>query len=142
MADVETLCRRVVLIDHGSLRYDGDLAGLAARLAPWKLVKVAMASAGDAPGPPSAPGAADALDWSRFGEVVATEGGHVSLRVPRNQVPAVTARLLAELPVADLAVEEPPLETVIDQVYREGIVADRHAAVEPGREPSPAGAVV
>ena len=35
--------------------------------------------------------------------------------------PRVTARLLAELPVHDLAVEDPPLESVIDLVYREGV---------------------
>jgi ABC-2 type transport system ATP-binding protein len=113
MADVETLCRRVLLIDRGSLRYDGDLAGLAARLAPWKVVKVAVSNGGMP------------TDWVRFGEVVSTEAGRVSLRVARHEVPAVTARLLAELPVADLAVEEAPLETVMDQVYREGIEAAR-----------------
>jgi ABC-type uncharacterized transport system ATPase subunit len=109
VADVETLCRRVLLIDQGALRYDGGLAGLVARLAPWKLVKVAV---GD-----------HAVDWAAFGEVVSTEGGRVSLRVPRDEVPGVTARLLAELPVADLAVEEAPLESVIDRAYREGIGA-------------------
>jgi ABC-2 type transport system ATP-binding protein len=136
MADVETLCRRVVLIDHGTLRYDGDLAGLAARLAPWKLVKVAVVG-GDGGPDQEAPAASD---WSRYGEVVSTEDaaeGRVSLRVPRHEVPAVTARLLAELPVADLAVEEPPLETVIDQAYREGMGAGEGEA---GRAPSAAGA--
>jgi ABC-type uncharacterized transport system ATPase subunit len=144
MADVETLCRRVLLIDKGTLRYDGDLAGLAARLAPWKLVKVAVAGAGTegATSDPQGSGeTADAPDWLRFGEVVSTEGGRVSLRVPRGEVPAVTARLLAELPVADLAVEEPPLETVIDQVYREGIGADQDAAGERGGDAGSVGAM-
>jgi ABC-type uncharacterized transport system ATPase subunit len=109
VADVESLCRRVLLIDQGALRYDGDLAGLVARLAPWKLIKVAVPY-GDA-------------DWPRFGEVVSVEGGKVSLRVPRDDVPGVTARLLAELPVVDLSVEEAPLESVIDRAYREGVGA-------------------
>lgn len=144
MADVETLCRRVLLIDHGTLRYDGDLAGLAARLAPWKLITVAIAGAGggEAAGPPGSPATAGAPDWARFGEVVAsasasTEEGRVRLRVPRQEVPAVTARLLAEVPVVDLAVEEPPLETIIDQLYRQGIGAARDAAAEPSHEPEP-----
>jgi ABC-2 type transport system ATP-binding protein len=58
-------------------------------------------------------------DWRAFGEVVETDGANVSLRIPRSQVPATTARLLAELPVADLSVAEPPLEHVIDQAYRD-----------------------
>ena len=107
MADVETLCERIVLIDQGCLRYDGALEGLARTLSPYKLVRVAVLR-GARP------------EWLRFGEVVEAEDGKVSLRVRREEVPAVTGDLLAALPVTDLAVEEPPLESVIDQVYREG----------------------
>ncbi len=110
MADVETLCRRIVLIDQGKLAYDGDLAGLSARLSPYKLLKVTLAGTGD-------------VDWTSYGELMECDDSRVSLRVPRGEVPAVTARLLAELPVADLAVEDPPLESVIDRVYREGVAA-------------------
>lgn len=108
MADVETLCRRIILIDQGRLAYDGDLAKLSTALSPYKLVKVTVASEVQP-------------EWGGYGQVVEVEGGRVSLRVQRRDAPAVTARLLAELPVADLSVEDPPLERVIDQVYREGL---------------------
>ena len=108
MADVEHLCKRIILIDHGRLAYDGDLAGLATTLSPYKLVTVALHD-GARP------------DWARFGEVLEEAGGKVSLRVHRQEAPAVTARLLAELPVADLAVQDPPLESVLDRVYRQGL---------------------
>ncbi|MEX2395223.1 MAG: ATP-binding cassette domain-containing protein [Actinomycetota bacterium] len=107
MGDVESLCKRVILIDQGTLRYDGDLQGLATRLAPWKLLRVAV-SDGATP------------DWSAYGEVVGFEEGHAQIRVPRDQAAIVTARMLAEVPVHDLAVEDPPLESVIDLVYRAG----------------------
>lgn len=107
MADVESLCERVLLIDKGSLRYDGDLGGLSSTLAPHKLLKVAVAEDVHA-------------DWKSYGEVVEAQEGKVSLRVHKERVSTTTARLLAELPVADLAVENPPLESVIDQVYRGG----------------------
>jgi ABC-type uncharacterized transport system ATPase subunit len=108
MADVESLCKRIVLIDKGKLAYDGHLAGLALRLSPYKLVTVAISD--------------DARpQWSGFGEVVEAGDGKVALRVHRQEVPAVTARLLSELPVMDLSVEEPPLESVMDRVYREGV---------------------
>jgi ABC-2 family transporter len=94
MADVETLCNRIILIDQGALAYDGDLAGLTMRLAPYKLVKIAVA------GEPPA--------WERFGEVIVADGPAASLRVPRADVPSVTARLLAEPQVADLAVGAEP----------------------------------
>jgi ABC-2 type transport system ATP-binding protein len=114
MADVESLCRRVILIDGGAILYDGALGALAARLAPYKLLKVALADGASRE-------TADSVDWGRFGEVVPGGNGRVGLRVARADVPGATARLLAELPVADLAVEEPPLESVIDQVYRRGL---------------------
>lgn len=108
MADVERLCGRIILIDRGQLAYDGDLRGLSMTLSPYKLVTVTV-------------GAGAQPEWGRFGEPVATEGGRVSLRVERRAVPDVTARLLAELPIVDLAVQEPPLEQVIDRAYREGV---------------------
>ncbi|HEY8741721.1 MAG TPA: ATP-binding cassette domain-containing protein, partial [Chloroflexota bacterium] len=80
MADVEALCKRIVLIDQGTLRYDGDLAELATQLSPYKLVKVVVPDGGP-------------VDWRRYGEVLATEDGKVALRIDRQAVSAVTARL-------------------------------------------------
>ena len=117
MADVAALCRRVVLIDRGELRYDGTLSGLAARLTPWKLVTVTFVPGGP-PGATGAPG--PGVVWERFGEVVSAEAGRVCLRVPRARVAETTAWLLTDVRVDDLAVEEPPLERVIDLAYREG----------------------
>jgi ABC-type uncharacterized transport system ATPase subunit len=108
MGDVEMLCKRVILIDHGALHYDGDLQGLALRLAPWKLLRIAVTEGTD-------------VDWSTYGEVVGFDAGHAEVRVPRDEAATITARVLAEQPVHDLSVEDPPLESVIDLVYREGI---------------------
>jgi len=55
-------------------------------------------------------------------EVMDRDGGQVTLRVARQAAPQITAHLLHTLPVIDLAVEDPPIEAVIDQVYREGEV--------------------
>ena len=106
MVDVEALCKRLILIDKGMLKYNGDLAGLSTSLSPFKLLKITVA-------PGTQP------KWSDYGDVVESDESKVSLRVHREQVPTTTARLLAELPVEDLSVENPPLESVIDQVYRE-----------------------
>lgn len=106
MADVERLCRRVVLIDRGGIRYDGDLERLSRSLSPFKLLTFTVSGV--------------ERDWSVYGEVLETTGGKVSLRVPRKDAAAVTGRLLAELPITDLSLQEPPLETVIGRAYREG----------------------
>jgi ABC-2 type transport system ATP-binding protein len=110
MADVVALCPRVILIHHGELLYDGELAGLARRLAPFKLIRVAVA------GPDN-----QDLQLPPGAEVVERENGRLTLRVSRPEVPSLTAHLLQALPVADLAVEDPPIEAVIDQVYQEAV---------------------
>jgi ABC-2 type transport system ATP-binding protein len=112
MADVVALCPRVILIHHGGLLYDGELEGLARRLAPFKLIRVALTN-GHARNDLALPLGVD---------VVERENGRLTLRVARSEAPSVTAHLLHELPVADLAVEDPPIEAVIDQVYQEGNV--------------------
>ena len=110
MADVVALCPRVILIHHGRLLYDGELKGLARRLAPFKLVRVTLGNShGSQPLPPLPEGV----------DVVEQENGRLALRVANDQAPALTAHLLNTLPVADLAVEDPPIEAVIDQVYQE-----------------------
>jgi ABC-2 type transport system ATP-binding protein len=108
MADVTALCRRVIVIHHGKLLYDGPLADLASRIAPFKLLSVDL-EGGRAPESPE-----------RYGTVESLEGGKLTLRVPKDEAPAITARLLAELPVIDLTVEDPPIESVIEHVFRDG----------------------
>ena len=80
MADIETLCRRVIVVDKGTLLYDGDLARLSARLAPYKLLKVTAAGA-------------RRVEWERYGEVIAIDEAGSELRVGRDEIPAVTARI-------------------------------------------------
>ena len=106
MADVEALAERVIVIHHGVLLFDGPLSGLIERFSPYKTVTV------DLDGPAS--------DVDRFGDVVQTEDGRVTLQVPKGEAAAVTARLLAELPVVDLSVTDPPIDEVIDRVFNTG----------------------
>jgi len=109
MADVEALCERVIVIHRGHLLYDGALADLVARFAPHKTIAVELDGEG--------------LDLRPFGEIVATSGTRVTLRVPKAEVARTTERLLANLPVLDLTVAEPPIEEVIDQVFATGAAA-------------------
>jgi ABC-2 type transport system ATP-binding protein len=103
MADVEALCKRVVVIHHGRILYDGPLTGLADQFAAYKTIGVALEN-GNA-------------DLGRYGEVIHTDGDWITLRVPRSETSSVTARLLAEEQVLDLNVEDPPIEDVIELVF-------------------------
>jgi ABC-2 type transport system ATP-binding protein len=112
MADVVALCPRVILIHHGRLLYDGELNGLAERLAPFKLIRVTLRN--------GRAGSRDDMTLPSGAEVIERENGRLTLRVGRSAAPSITAHLLNALPVADLAVEDPPIEAVIDQIYQEG----------------------
>jgi ABC-2 type transport system ATP-binding protein len=105
MEDVVQLCPRVIVIDRGRLIYDGDLRALAHRVRPDKRIVVRVANGG-------------AAELARFGPVVAREEGVGTLQVPADQVSAVVARVLAELTVTDLTVEDPPLEEVLSELFR------------------------
>ena len=113
MADVVALCPRVILIHHGQLLYDGALDGLAQRLAPFKLIRLAVRN-GKA-------GAEITSVMENEANIIQRENGRLVLRVDREAAPAITARLLDSLPVADLTVEDPPIEAVIDQIFQEGL---------------------
>lgn len=112
MADVVTLCPRVILIHHGKLLYDGGLQGLADQLAPFKLVKLTLRN-------PEPLSNAD-LNLPLGTELLQRENGRLTLRVGRREAAEVTSFLLNSLSVADLSVEDPPIEAVIDQIYQEG----------------------
>jgi ABC-2 type transport system ATP-binding protein len=104
----------VILIHHGSLLYDGALGGLVERLAPFKLIRLTI-------NPENSNGAVDRALTDEI-DVLEREAGRLVLRTARSATPAITARLLSTLPVLDLAVEDPPIEAVIDQIYQEGNV--------------------
>ena len=103
MADVEALCKRVLVIHNGRLLFDGDLSGLVDRFSAFKTIGVTLENGYG--------------NFSQYGEVLNQEAGHVTLRIPREKTPEVTARILAEQPVDDLTVEDPPIEDVIEKVF-------------------------
>jgi ABC-2 type transport system ATP-binding protein len=110
MADVTALCERIIMIHHGKLKYDGGISDLSRRIAPFKLIGVALRD-----------NAAD--DLSRYGTPVQAENGDGDgkrlIQVPADEVAAITARLLSDLAVQDLTIEDPPIEDVIEQAFHE-----------------------
>lgn len=105
MADVEALCERVVVIHHGSILFDGPLTVLAQQFAGHKTLVVTL----DEP-----------ADLSGYGEVIESSPTRTTLRIARDQTATVTARLLSELAVRDLTVEDPPIDDVIELAFASG----------------------
>jgi ABC-2 type transport system ATP-binding protein len=103
MADVEALCKRVIVIHHGRILFDGALASLANEFAAYKTIGVLLEN-GDA-------------ELDGYGEVISRDGDRAILRVPKAETSRVAARLLSEHEVLDLTIEEPPIEDVIELVF-------------------------
>jgi ABC-2 type transport system ATP-binding protein len=103
MADVEALCRRVIVIHNGKILFDGDLSALLDRFSAFKTIGVTLANGFGS--------------FSQYGEVLNQEAGHFTLRIPREKTPEITARILAEQKVDDLTVEDPPIEDIIEKVF-------------------------
>jgi ABC-2 type transport system ATP-binding protein len=115
MADVQALCRRVIVIHHGRILFDGGLAELAAQFNATKTIGVTLKDG--------------TADLSAYGEVMDSDDDRVLLRVSRADAPEVTTRLLRDLPVADLTIEDPPIEDVIEHVFATERPADHPAEV-------------
>ena len=107
MADVVALCRRVIVIHHGVLLYDGDLLALASRMAPYKVIGVTLRDGADADG------------LAAYGDIQSRDEARVTLHVPREAAPERAARLVNDLGerLLDISVGDPAIEDVIDRVF-------------------------
>jgi len=103
MADVEALCQRVIIIHHGRLLFDGDLTDLVQQFTAHKTIVLKLRDC--------------QADLKLYGEVISCADGEHVLRVPKAEAAHVTERLLADLPVIDLLVEDSPIEEVIERVF-------------------------
>jgi ABC-2 type transport system ATP-binding protein len=119
MDDVERLCRRLLVVDHGRLVYDGDQAGLVARVGARRVLVIDLAG----PTPP--------LDAIPGTTLLATEGGGLRQRLAfspeRTTAASVLEAVSERAAVRDLSIEEPGIEDVVRKLYE----STRGAPAEP-----------
>jgi ABC-2 type transport system ATP-binding protein len=108
MADVTSLCERIIIIHQGQLKYDGGIGDLSRRIAPYKVIGVALGEVLD-------------CDLRCYGDLVNTDNGDGKqyIQVRAEEVTKITARILQDLPVHDLTIEDPSIESVIEQAFNE-----------------------
>jgi ABC-2 type transport system ATP-binding protein len=107
MADIQALCERVIIIDHGKIFFDGKLSEIVDRFADFKLVTIQCEKANDY----------TSGNLVRYGEVVEKTAGAIKFKVKRDRVIAVCKSLLDDLPVSDIDIQEVPIEDVIRQIF-------------------------
>jgi ABC-2 type transport system ATP-binding protein len=105
MQDVQELCDRVVVIDQGALIFDGALDALANRFSDSKRIRLRFK---------------ESLVLGRvegFGKIIEHDEGGTVIEVPRTETAPVASRLLQELPVEDIAIEEVEFDEVIRALF-------------------------
>ena len=111
MADITALCKRVLLIHQGQLIYDGSLDKLLEKFAPYREVKVELANT------------LSPEKLASYGNIQLIEGQEVSFLVKREDLTSTITKILAQLELIDLQVNEPPIEQVIGSLFETGNIS-------------------
>jgi ABC-2 type transport system ATP-binding protein len=111
MQDIEELCRRVIIVDHGQVFFDGELEEIIENFAGYKLLRFTFEKT------PSC-----SFD---LGEVVERTATSIKLKVPRNKVTEACRIILSNCEVHDFSVEEQPIEEIIRRVFYDHAAARR-----------------
>ena len=107
MIDIQELCQRVIIIDHGTIFFDGRLNDVLDRFADFKLVTIQCDGAADCP----------VENLGKYGEIVEHNAASIKLKVKRDRVIPVCKALLDDFVVTDIDIQEVPIEDVIRQIF-------------------------
>jgi ABC-2 type transport system ATP-binding protein len=110
MQDIEQLCSRVIIIDHGTVFFDGPWQNITGRFADVKIVTLKFN--------PMPPGTA----WERYGEVVESDAASVTLKVSRSQAAELNRAALAMPGLEDIGISPVPVEDVIRDLFQKRAV--------------------
>lgn len=110
MGDVRELAKRVIIIDHGKIIYDGNLSKVVERFAKGKLIKVVFSKD------------IDFHKLATIGDVVEYEFPHAVISVTRENAPIAAGEILRKFPISDITIEETPIEDIIREVFSNGKV--------------------
>ena len=116
MKDIAALCKRVVVITDGQIKFDGSLDNIIDSFSGMRILRLQLAEGQSAEG------------LERFAEVESVQLPKITLRCSRADATRSLAEILQHYQVEDISVEDPPLEEVIAQLYSD-------AASDPVVEP-------
>lgn len=105
MGDVEALCKRVIVINNGKIIFDGLLANLVKKFAPYKIITVLFKDF------------VDPKKLESFGEIKKFHYPELILRVSKEESNEAAALLLKNFPIEDVNIEDPQIEDVIREVF-------------------------
>lgn len=108
MQDVQELCDRVVVIDHGSVIFEGTLDHLSKRFSDVRRIRLSF----------SEPVEPSMLD--KYGKLIGEVSDIAVVEVAQHETASATAAMLQYLPVSDVSIEQVDIEEVIRSLFSEG----------------------
>jgi ABC-2 type transport system ATP-binding protein len=105
MEDVEQLCERVVIINHGSLIYDGALSSLVDRYIDQKILEITFTQP------------IDKKQLADLGTIKEYSPERVVLEVGKEESKKIAVKILSDFPVDDILINEMPLDEVIRNIF-------------------------
>ncbi len=106
MADIEQVCKRVVIINQGRIIYDGDIGNLNKFDGFKRKIKVTLN------------GRWDVEKIKSLGRVIYFNNDEVLLEVSPEETAKVAAELFSNYSVRDINIQNPPLEVIIESLYK------------------------
>lgn len=118
MQDIQELCDRVIIINHGEIVFDDALRKLLERHRPMKRIRLVFERE------------VEKSELDRFGVCTECTGLQAVIEAPRADAPRVAGELLSHLPVVDIAIEDPEADEIIRRIFTEGPADRARAAAE------------
>lgn len=113
MADIEELCERVIIMDHGELFFDGKLAEIVRRFARHRILRLEGEEL-------EQDGALET-----FGEILESRDGVVKMKVSRERIATICRELFARYSIRDIGIEEVPVEDIIREIFGGQVASDK-----------------
>jgi ABC-2 type transport system ATP-binding protein len=117
MADIQELCQRVIIIDKGTISFDGKLSEVLDRFADFKILTIQLESRAEL----------ESKFLAHFGDVIEKNELGFKLKVKRDRVISVCKELLDKLPVSDIDIQEVPIEEIIRKLFTRPVDAQQDA---------------
>jgi len=105
MGDIKELCQRIIIINLGKIIYDGALDEIVAAYADHKVISLVFEKP------------VEAEKLKKFGKIENFNTLLASIEVERTEISTIAAEILSNFPVADLTIEEPPIEEIIRKIF-------------------------
>jgi len=105
MDDVKELCKRIIIINHGTILYDGSLDTVVSKHTQLKKIIVIFEKL------------IPSDELSKKGKLLSMDGTNATIEVNKDQVATVTGYILSHYPVIDLTIEEPQIEEIISTIF-------------------------